>query len=393
MKKLLKNNNLFFIIIIFLIISFGMLTLIRGEKDISYNENRTLSKFPRLTIHGYLRGEYQSYLANALSDQFIFGETIKQKSHDYLTFVDYNNIPKNICKNKYVNLNDTYVSYDCNEHIMFKYKFISKEASDVIDKRLEVYSKLNDYIDTYYYFLSTSAIYNFERNEYSIDLIDIVKKKLKGDYKMKYLLFNNYKDFENNFYKTDHHWNHKGSYEAYKSIISMMTNENSIKPIEEVVFDDIYFYGSASRSTQIFSYEENFSVYKFNFPKYTVLVNGVEGKYGKEEDYFKGVYDTNNLVNHYGEYYGGDDGELIFDFNKAQKDNVLILGSSYTNAINKLIASHFNKTFIVDLRHYYSKDGEFNIKQYIDKNNIDKVLIISDYNFLQDTDFDIEWSE
>ena len=338
--------------------------------------------------------QYQSYLANALSDQFIFGETIKQKSREYLTFVNYNNIPRNICKDKYVNLNDTYVNYNCNQHIIFKYNNLSENSYNTIKKRLKIYSQLNDYIDTYYYFLSTSVIYNFEENKYSIDLIDIVQKKLEGDYEISYLTFNNYEDFANNFYKTDHHWNHKGSYDAYKSIINMMTNDKPLKPIEEIVFDDIYFYGTAARSTQIFSYNEKFSVYRFDIPKYTVLVNRKKGEYGKEEEYFNGIYDTNRLVNHYGVFYGGDDGELVFDFNKHKKDNVLILGSSYTNAINKLIASHFNKTYIVDLRHYHYSVGEkFDLKKYIDQNHIDKVLIISDYNFLQDTDFDVEWSE
>ena len=393
MKKILKNYNLLFIIVIFLIISFGMLTLIRGEKDISHRENRTLATFPHLTIQGYLSGEYQTYLANALSDQFLLGETIKEKSHEILTFIDYNNIPKNICQDSYVNLNDTYVNYNCNEHIMFKYTSLSKETSETIENRLDVYSKLNDYVDTYYYFLSTSVIYNFEKNEYSVDLINIVEENLEGNYQMGSLTFDSYEDFENNFYKTDHHWNYKGSYEAYKSITKMMTSDDPLKPVEEVVFDDIYFSGSAARSTQIFNYAEKFMVYKFDIPEYTVLVNGKEGEYGKEEEYFEGIYDTNRLVNHYGEFYGGDDGELVFDFNNPKKDNVLILGSSYTNAINKLISSHFNKTFIVDLRHYdYLMGEDFNIREYIVKNDIDKVLIISDYNFLQDVEFDIEWS-
>lgn len=85
---------------------------------------------------------------------------------------------------------------------------------------------------------------------------------------------------------------------------------------------------------------------------------------------------------------------MVFDFNKPKKTNLLILGSSYTNPINKLIASHFNKTYVVDLRHYaWAKGEDFNIKEYLKDNKIDKVLIISDFNFLQDHDFDIEWSK
>ena len=102
-----KKENIVFIILVLLIISVGSLTLVKGEKDISYRENRTLGTFPKLTVHGYLRGDFQNYFTTAFSDQFIGGETIKAKTHSLLTFTDYKNIPEYICKNRYVNVSDT----------------------------------------------------------------------------------------------------------------------------------------------------------------------------------------------------------------------------------------------------------------------------------------------
>lgn len=388
------KQNYIFTIVIFLIILLGDISLIRDQKEVSLSENRNLQKFEHFTLNTYLNGTYQTSLENALSDQFVFGETIKEKVKTTLKFFDYNNIPKSICNGKYINLDGTYYNYNCDDALILKYETLNKEIETNIKNRVKVYNKLNEYIDTYYYFISTPSIFNFEKNNYSIDLINILNENLKNDYKFSALEFANYKEYINLFYKTDHHWNHKGSYKGYQEIISMiLPKEKENKPIEEVVFDDIVFYGSAARVSQIFDFKENFIVYKFDYPRLDIINNKDENKYGNEEDYQNGIYYKDKLASHYGEYYGGDSGELILNTQNTKKDNLLILGSSFTNPINKLIASHFNKTFIIDLRHYQDLTGQiFDVKEYIDKNKIDKVLIIMDYGYLKDQSFDMDWS-
>ena len=391
----MKSRNIIFIILVFLILFVCELGFVRVEKNISFAENRTLQKFEHFTFISYLDGTYQKKLESALSDQFIGGETIKQELKSILNFTDYSNIPERLCKNKNLNLDGSFFTYNCNHDLIVKYDELTKEARANINSRLEVYSKLNDYIDTYYYFLSTPSIFDFEKNEYHINIIDYIKKNLKGNYNFASLEFKNYEEYRKLFYKTDHHWNYYGSYMAYTQIAEMFDDaQNIIKPVETVTFDDIVFYGSRSRISQIFDYKEPFTVYKFNFPEFTVINDKLYDTYGNEENYFKGKYSKSKLANHYGEFYGEDSGEVIFDFNDNDKENLLVLGSSYTNAINKLIASHFNKTYVIDLRHYEEVMGEkFDIKRYIEENNIDKVLIIADYSFLINESFNIDWSK
>lgn len=390
----MKKSNYFLGITVLLIILLGNITLIKQQKPTSLSENRTLQQFEHFTINSYLDGSYQSKLETALSDQFIGGETIKTQTKNFLNIFDYNYIPKSVCKNNYVRLSAGYYNFNCGDSLVIKYIDLEEKNVQNIKDRINVYNKLNDYVDTYYYFLSTSNIFNFETNEYTVDILKILKENLKGKYHISSLEFKNYDDYANYFYKTDHHWNHKGSYEAYKDIISLMRpNDKLLIPVEEVVFDDIIFYGSMARISQIFDYKETFKVYKFYFPTMDILNNRSGYTYGREMYYLNEIYDTDKLANHYGLYYGGDSAEVIFDTNKG-KYNVLILGSSYTNAIDKLIASHFKKTYDVDLRHYQNTFGEkFNIKKYIDENDIDKVIILADYGFLIDDNFDIEWSD
>ena len=89
----------------------------------------------------------------------------------------------------------------------------------------------------------------------------------------------------------------------------------------------------------------------------------------------------------YAGFYGSDYGEVIYDFHN-KKDNLLIFSNSYSNPINELIASSFNKTYIIDLRAYELDLGKtFDIDSYIKENKIDKILFLGDYNFYTDTKF------
>lgn len=69
----------------------------------------------------------------------------------------------------------------------------------------------------------------------------------------------------------------------------------------------------------------------------------------------------------------------------------MIIGESYDNAILKLISTHYNKTFSIDLRHYERQFGKkFNYLEYIKKNNINKTLLIGNIDFYRSQDFDME---
>ena len=56
-------------------------------------------------------------------------------------------------------------------------------------------------------------------------------------------------------------------------------------------------------------------------------------------------------------------------------DSILLLVDSMTDATAKLIASHYDKTYIVDLRRYsYYKSSNFIIDNYLNENDIQMVL-------------------
>ena len=81
-------------------------------------------------------------------------------------------------------------------------------------------------------------------------------------------------------------------------------------------------------------------------------------------------------------------GEIIFDTNSPEKEDILIIGESFDNAILKLISTHFNKTYSVDLRYYEPLVGKkFHFEQYLKKKDIKKVLLIGNIDYFISHEF------
>jgi hypothetical protein len=94
-----------------------------------------------------------------------------------------------------------------------------------------------------------------------------------------------------------------------------------------------------------------------------------------QEAFFSGEMESIS----YGDYYGGIEGEVVLDTHRPERKNILLLGDSFDNAIRKLVASHFNKTYSVDERTYEEDRGErFILSSYVQQNDIDIVVYDGD---------------
>ncbi len=187
--------------------------------------------------------------------------------------------------------------------------------------------------------------------------------------------------YQEYFYKTDHHWNYHASYLGYKQIIRMLLGKKEpiMKPLETVQFP-FMFNGSYNRRLNRTDSDQAFTVYRFDYPEMTVKINGKRKKsYGQQEAYFTGKYSEDALTNHYGQFYGGDSGIVEFCTNQPEKENIIIISNSFSNAVSMLIASHFNHTWFIDMR-YYNRDmkKDFNLKESIKAWKANKVLLLGD---------------
>ena len=133
---------------------------------------------------------------------------------------------------------------------------------------------------------------------------------------------------------------------------------------------------------------DKFYVYVFDYVPMKIIINGEKGEYGNQGEFLKNKDIALEFNLKYGTFYGGDEGEIIFDTGRKDRPNILIFGDSFDNAILKLIAGHFNKTYSIDLRHYKDCLGKpFSIDEYMKTHIIDKVLFIGTQGFFKQKEF------
>ena len=111
------------------------------------------------------------------------------------------------------------------------------------------------------------------------------------------------------------------------------------------------------------------------------------GDYGDQAAFLSGA--RSDIT--YGNFYGGDLGEIIFDTGTTGRGSLLVIGESYDNSVLKLLAAHYDRTYSIDLRYYknYMKQ-DFQLSAYLAEHGIDQVLLMGNIDYLTMTEFDLE---
>lgn len=149
-----------------------------------------------------------------------------------------------------------------------------------------------------------------------------------------------------------------GSYNGYLDIVNLLNLNNIIVPKKTICFNNQFIGSKSSTLGSTMIYNEKLCGYIFDLPSHSIYVNNK-----LVNQYKKSIKDIqNSAIVKYADFYGYDYGLLEFNFNNPERDNLLIIGISFDNPIDELLASHFNKTYKVDLRNYEKDIGEkFNI--------------------------------
>lgn len=278
--------------------------------------------------------------------------------------------------------NTGYLVENCHQFITSQYLKNIKTNAAQLNENVPLGGNVKKYV--YFIESSRSADLNSDLSGEN-EIYTLIKEQFEAD-GFATLALEKPEDYLNWFYKTDHHWNYKGSYQGYCDIVRMILgpDEPLAVPAETVTFPDIPFSGAYNSKLGYSKSDEPFTVYRFdNLPEYTALINGSPSKsYGRARTYYTGKYPRLTEYNHYANYYGGDPGELIIDTNQSEKPNLLLISNSYSNAVTHLLAKHFNRIFAIDSRFYKLRmEKDFHIQKYIKTNNIDIVLEMGDMAF------------
>lgn len=431
-KRGRKIGGILFIISCLLVLCLFYSLLFRPQKDISIEENRTLQKVPVFTVKSFINGQFQKQMEDSIGDQILFSIQIKygvkqvfnhlttqiakldgKSSRQKLTSTTSSENKQTTVIQHEEALSETVIipsestkslpveppeqpdknSYTYKEVVAGKlYKlddsgYIVEKPHAPEEYEFELYEPkmLEDVtFPKYLYFIecSESADFNDLQKYNAFEYIKAHMPPMTGYDKLNYNSFAEYKTL---FYQTDHHWNYHGSYIGYTQIIRMLEGPNVevLKPVRTHVYNTIY-NGSLARDNLLTCSTEKFTVYEYDLSPYKTYVNDQEKEYGYRSLYVSDEdFPHKKYSNHYGMYYGDDWAKVVYDFNQPEKENLLILGTSFTNSVNELIASHYNKTHVLDFRHYRKQYGErINAQKYMEENNISKMVIIGNISSL-----------
>lgn len=378
--KIKQLINIVFLLCIFMYILLSLLKSFVKPNEIIEMENRYANKYDSISLKKYVNGTLQDNIENTLSDQVILSSRLK-KGNNYI---------KGLSLKKYVDLyfkrhdldylNAGDVNFYGPENLVYYYRDLNN-ISQYLDKKIENYNSFaskNKDVNVYLYYIEKDTDINFKTGK-KVDIFEYIQKRLNNIKASKFEI-DNFEDFKEYFYKTDHHWNYKGSYKAYNEVLDLMNISNPVKFVDEICLNKSFSGSKASASVFNKIMKDDFCAYKFNFSNLDITVNGEKKDYGAQTEFFN---NTTDLKITYGNFYGWDDGEVIFKNNNSDsKNNLLVIGESYDNAILKLLAEKYNTTISIDLRNYkYYMQKDFDFQYYKEKYNINKVLFIENVDF------------
>ncbi|MGN1336992.1 MAG: hypothetical protein ACI4WW_00755 [Candidatus Coprovivens sp.] len=385
-NKKIRISNIFLVIIVALIFIGGFLKTVIFSEDINDYENRTTYKYTKPTIKNITDKEFQDNIELVLSDQLPLSTTMKKKYNEFNSSMNYNimkTFTRNNCENRYITMMPGVTTFDCDDVLVWGTSSLEHDKAS-LDLRIK---NINNAIKStkatvYVYYIEKDTDINFETNKKS-NISNYVMENIKTNNTHIYKI-NSFEEFKRDFYKTDHHWNYEGSYRGYLELAELLDVENPIKHKEKRCIEKSYTGSKANTSGASKIYIEDFCAYDYDVPNHKVTVDGKESIYSRFS-LQEGTPTT------YGGYYGWDNAEIIFDYNQPKRENILLIGESYDNAIIELIGSHFNKTYSIDLRHYERTFGKkFNYTKYIKEHNIEKVILIGNIDYFTSETFNLE---
>lgn len=385
-QKILKGS---FVVMILLVLLAGAVRTFFHPKEINAYENRYSAQVPALTAASYLDSSFQDGLEDALADQIPFAQRGKKFYND--TTSQY---LQTLAGSVIANNPDRYIHYRGmlifgSDTLVYR-PYVLADISAALDEKIanlnETFAALPDVTFSVYYIEKDTDL-NFETGQ-KLDAFSYLQQGLNLPREQMFCYeINSFAEFHEKFYRTDHHWNHVGSYAGYLSARELLGISEA--PMEPVGSYQLTAPMVGSKSAQIGSgtFSETIQAYAFDWPTMDITINGdAAADYGTQDPSQRDLTPIS-----YGGLYGGDMGEIIFDTGTTGRGNLLVIGESYDNAILKLLATHYDQLYSIDLRYYETYLGEpFRLSAYLQEHEIQNVLLIGNVDYFIQSDFLLE---
>lgn len=361
-----RIKKIIFAGILWLFLIFGCIRTVLSPMDINYNENRYAEKMPHFSVNTYLEGSFQNGVESAMADQLYAAQQMKRWYNDVTSSRILQMVEREAIKHP-----DYFYSYRgvylYDDRILWQ-PFDQDAFQITYDQTVEALNRSienNPELPYYFYFVESDAVLDFKTSK-RIPVRENACAELQiPSERMAWFSLDTYEEYTNQFFITDHHWNYRGAYRGYQEIHELLgIEEPCLVPLREVTLSRP-MTGSKAAYAGFSEMQEYPTVYEFNYP-------ALGTEYGHETEVIANP-DAGSFS--YSYFYGEDAALVAFDTGRAERENILILGDSYDNAVLKLLASHYNRTYCVDMR--LPDSQSFNIGKFAEEHDVDLVLIIA----------------
>lgn len=348
-----KINILTIITICFTILFLSVAFCVLPDVVISEKENRALTQLPPFSVKQLISGQYTANLTNYISDQFP-ARDIFVATKAYCELLQGKKENNNVIAAK----QNTLIPYN-------------KQTLNHMQENLESVKAFQTDTNTSLWLALLPRT------------IDVYSERLPAAYpkEKEILLWNNFFDGannlklntpnlqkplceQNNYYRTDHHYNTYGAYQTY----ALLGKELGFVPKEKDFFDiqnvTDQFCGTAMRSSGFYlTPKDTIKLFRYDSDNsYSITADGKKIS----------LYDFSALdkTDKYAVFLGGNHARVDIIGGGKQREKLLIIRDSFADSIAPFLALHYDLT-LIDLRYYNNS-----VQQLVSEEKIKNVLIL-----------------
>lgn len=374
-KKTEKISQIIMVsVFILFIFGFAVWSLLLKDREFSEMENRNLAQFPSFSWKSLNDGSFTSGLEKYVSDQLPMKDelvTLKTDA-DRLLMHDLQN-GVYFGKDGYYLQDYKENSEQVEKNVGYINDFVSFCPDVEIDMML-VPNSISVMSDK----LPASATTQDQNKT-----ISKVKEKLSDKIRF-YCPMDELKkavsDGTQAYYKTDHHWTSDGARAAFDGFVKFL-GEDELKAQYSCRELDGFLGTLYSKAPSAFSEKD---VMKLYTDKDTKLSVSYVGKDKQTDTIFDSSFEDKK--DKYSTFFGGNFPLIEIKSSNAQNNKkVLILKDSYANCAMPYFTSMYSDISMIDLRYYHDATKP-TVSEYVKQNNIDKVILLYNVDFINSDD-------
>ena len=345
--------------------------LLKADRLFSETENRVLAQKPKLSLEGILSGSYEKEYEAYATDQFVHRVTwlMLKTRMDIL-------LERKAIKGVYLaedgSLIEQHLPQDYDQAMADKRVGLLRELTERYPQTLVMLAPTADNIQSYK--LPPYAV-SYDQKQLLSQVKEVVGEERVIDL---FPILEEHRE-EPVYYRTDHHWTTLGAYYAYLEWARKVGYPpRSYDPKDLQTVSDT-FLGTLHSRINLPMEADKIQI----FPRTNNRKVKITYDFAKEDDsYYVPSYLEGK--NQYG--YFLDDNHAFIEIETAYAANgkeLFIIKDSYANSLIPILAPHYEKIYVLDLR-YYNGSLFSLMEQYVTHSRVSVLVVYNCIHFLED---------